>query len=142
MPEQVVDLLEAVEIKTKQRRDFAPTPGPPSISWSSFMLKLERFGNPVSASWCARKADVLLGFLARPQIPYGDRMLLLPANSNRTQDELDRNDRSVRLAQLGFDRLIGPAEKLEPRGFVREVLVEPYADASDWPPWQGSRSCC
>src|SRR5882757_7301769 len=74
------------------------------------------------------ETDVLLGFLACPQVPHGDRMLLLSGELDRTQDELDRNDRSVRLAQFGFDRLIGPAEKLEPRGFVREVLAEIDAD--------------
>ncbi len=91
MPEQVVDLLETVEIKTEHGKTLAGRE-----SGVDFLVQLHVEARTVRQSgeriMVREETDVLLGLLARPQVPHGDRMLLLAGELDRTQDELDRND--------------------------------------------------
>ena len=59
--------------------------------------------------------NMLLGFLARLQIAHRNDMVRPPGENDRPQQQLDGRDRTVGMAQVGFDRLVRPGEQLGSR---------------------------
>ena len=102
MPEEVVDLLEAVEVEAEQREPAAGRDAAAAISRSSLLLKLRRLGRPVSAScWarCRRSASACLrARTSRTAIAW-----MRPAGkTHRAADEFDRDHAALGMAQARF----------------------------------------
>jgi hypothetical protein len=94
VPEQIVDLLEAVEVETQDGE-------PPASVQSRFDLLIQplveraAIGNSGQGVVMRQKADMLLGLFARLQVADRNGVVRLAAVIDRTQDQLDRRPGAV-----------------------------------------------
>ena len=127
MTKQVVDLLEAVEIKAQHgklarrgHRQFDLLVEP--------LIEAAAVWQPGQQVVMGEKADVLLRILARLKIAHRDGAMGFAGEIDRAHDELDWISRSVPLEEIAFEGEIGGFKKPKARAFIREKLMNLRAD--------------
>jgi len=104
MPEQIVDLLEAVEVETEHAKALA------GRERSHLLVDARVEEAPVRQARqrvvMRQEMNVLLGILACLQISNRDDVVRALGEDNRPHDQFDRCHRAVAVTQFGFDRLV------------------------------------
>ena len=127
MSEQIVDLLEPVEVEAEHGALLPACHGGGDLVIEPRMERaaVRQRGQRIMMR---EIADVLLGLLARLQVAHGDDVMRMPREVDRTQDQFDRNHRSIGVTKIGLDRLVWRGEQFRARAGVRTVRVQVRTD--------------
>jgi hypothetical protein len=127
MPEQVVDLLEPVEVKTQDGESPPRCQGHLDLL-VQLLVECAAIGNPRKRIMMRKKSDVLFRLLARLEVANRDGAVGFPGKIERTQDELHRRRRAVGAVQFTLDRLVRPLDQPQAGGFLGKELFERLTD--------------
>src|ERR1700730_4976472 len=86
--------------------------------------------------------DVLLGFLAGLQIANSDDVMGPSGKNDRSQNELDGDQRAIEVAQTGFNWQAGAGQQPGARNLVGKAAFEPCTNQiGNGETGQGSETC-
>src|SRR5262249_45536234 len=127
VPEQIVDLLEAVEIEAQHGEPLARLQRRFDLL-IELLVEGAAVREPREGVVVSKKQNIPLGFLAGPQIADCDGAMRLAAQIDYALDGLDRYFRAAGIEQDRFNELVLALEQPHARIRIGKILLQPRAD--------------
>ena len=140
MAEQVVDFLEPVEVEAEHGETFAPGQGGDFLV--DPLVEVAAIGQRRQCIVMSEIVNMLFGLLARLQIANGDDVMRPSRKDDRSQNELDGDQRAIEVAQTGFNWQAGAGQQPGARNLVGKEAFEPCTNQiGNGETGQGSETC-